>query len=111
MKAVGGEGIVFPALIDDANVAMRRGIAVGDHAIEFADLKRSWIPFIFKTESKLPRLSASFFHGASRKGSLSLNSFLPIPWALIPMDFGQANSAVNKADPGNTLSLRQFPLP
>jgi hypothetical protein len=71
VKAAGGKGIVFPAFIDDANVAMGQRLSIGDHSIEFSDLKGSWIAFIFKTKSKLPGPFCSSFRGSSRKGRVA----------------------------------------
>lgn len=39
MKAAGRKGVVFPALINDTNVAMRSGFVVRDDPVRFSNFK------------------------------------------------------------------------
>jgi hypothetical protein len=48
MKAVGCEGIVFSALVDDANISMRRGFLVGRDPVELPRLQEGGMPLVIE---------------------------------------------------------------
>src|SRR3712207_6256951 len=74
VEARGGERVVLAALVDDADVAVRRSLLVGNQAVELSDFERGFVALVVEADDEARPVVTLLPHRSSRKGSFSLNS-------------------------------------
>jgi len=81
---------------------MLRRIDVGQHLIDFPELKRNLVAFIFNADREFFWRS---LHKTSVNVALDLELFAPDAVSLVPVYLRQAGSAIREAYTGYTFSL------
>src|SRR5829696_8123875 len=107
----GGEGVVFAALVNHSDVAVRRGLFVGNHPVKLTDFERGFVALVVEAHDEARPVVTLLPHRSSRKGSFSLNSLLPRPCASYQCTSASRIVPSRSRRLATPFSLRQRPLP